>query len=228
MEELFKNYDIFLTEKQLEKFEKYKKILLFWNEKFNLTAIKEDNEIVLKHFVDSVKYFNIYDVDKKIIDVGSGAGFPSIPIKIIREDLDITMVESTLKKCNFLKECIKELDLKGIRVVNARCEDLAKEESYREKFDYGTARAVARLNTLCEYVLPFVKINGKFVSYKGKDAKEELEEAKNAINVLGGEYLKTLTFNLQDAERNIIIINKVKNTDKKYPRGKGKERSKPL
>ena len=120
------------------------------------------------------------------------------------------------------------MDLKGIRVVNARCEDLAKEESYREKFDYGTARAVARLNTLCEYVLPFVKINGKFVSYKGKDAKEELEEAKNAINVLGGEYLKTLTFNLQDAERNIIIINKVKNTDKKYPRGKGKERSKPL
>ena len=228
MEELFKNYDIFLTEKQLEKFEKYKKILLFWNEKFNLTAIKEDNEIALKHFIDSVKYFNIYDVDKKIIDVGSGAGFPAIPIKIIREDLDITMVESTLKKCNFLNECIKELDLKGIRVVNARCEDLAKDESYREKFDYGTARAVARLNTLCEYVLPFVKINGKFVSYKGKDAKEELEEAKNAINVLGGEYLKTLTFNLQDAERNIIIINKVKNTDKKYPRGKGKERSKPL
>lgn len=228
MEELFKNYDIFLTEKQLEKFEKYKKILLFWNEKFNLTAIKEDNEIVLKHFVDSVKYFNIYDVDKKIIDVGSGAGFPAIPIKIIREDLDITMVESTLKKCNFLKECIKELNLKDIRVVNARCEDLAKDESYREKFDYGTARAVARLNTLCEYVLPFVKINGKFVSYKGKDAKEELEEAKNAIKVLGGEYLKTLTFNLKDAERNIIIINKVKNTDKKYPRGKGKERSKPL
>lgn len=228
MEKIFESYGIKLTEKKKENFIKYKELLKKRNAEFNLTSITDDYNVILKHFVDSVKYLELYGVDKKVIDIGSGAGFPAIPLKIMRNDLDITLVEATGKKCNFLNEVIKELCLDGIKVVNARCEDLAKDSLYRESFDYGTARAVARLNTLSEYVLPFVKRGGKFFAYKGKDAFTELKEAENAISVLGGKYLKTVSFTLEDAERNIIIIEKINATDKKYPRGKGKERSKPL
>ena len=162
-----------------------------------------------------------------LIDVGSGGGFPAIPIKIMRPDIDVTLLEATGKKCDFLKIVIEELGLKNIRVVNGRAEDLGKDKNFRECFDICSARAVARLNTLCEYCMPFVKVGGYFVSYKG-NAKEELEESASAIKILGGEVEKADFYSLDDAGRSLIYIKKVKNTDKKYPRGQGKERKNPL
>ena len=226
MKSLFENYNIAITDKQLESFEKYYSILIEYNKMFNLTTITEREEVYKKHFVDSV-----INVDKlvgdKLIDVGSGGGFPAIPIKIMREDIDVTLLEATGKKCDFLKAVIKELSLENIRVINGRAEDYAKNEKYREKFDICTARAVARLNTLTEYCLPFVKLGGNFVSFKA-NAKEELKEATNAINILGGNVEKVCEYNLEDASRTLIYIKKIKNTPSKYPRGQGKERKSPL
>ena len=226
MKNLFLNYGVNVTDKQLESFEKYYSILIEYNKMFNLTAITEKNEVYIKHFVDSV-----INVDKlvgeKLIDVGSGGGFPAIPIKIMREDINVTLLEATGKKCEFLKAVIKELDLKNINVINGRAEDLAKDSSYRESFDICTARAVARLNTLCEYCMPFVKVGGQFVSFKG-NATEELEEGLNAIKILGGSVKQAYSYQLDGAGRTLIYIDKVKSTDKKYPRGNGKERKMPL
>ena len=162
-----------------------------------------------------------------LIDVGSGGGFPALPIKIVKEDLKVTLVESTGKKCEFLKAVVKELNLKEVTVLNGRAEDFSKDPIYREKYDICTARAVARLNTLCEYCMPFVKVNGTFVSYKG-DGTEEVIEAQNAIKVLGGKVKEVKEYYLQDAKRTLISIEKIKPTDKKYPRGNGKERKNPL
>ncbi len=226
MKKLFEKYDIKISEKQLESFDKYYKLLIEYNEKFNITAITEKEEVYLKHFVDSLLF-----VDKlnggKLIDVGSGGGFPALPIKIVREDIDLTLVEATGKKCEFLKAIVKELGLKNVTVINSRAEDLAKDEKYREKFDICSARAVARLNTLCEYCMPFIKIGGRFLSYKGQ-AGEEIEEAKSAIKVLGGELSNVFERRLDDAKRTLVEIEKITHTDKKYPRGNGKEKKCPL
>ena len=226
MENIFDKYQTTLTEEQLKKFEKYYELLVFYNEKFNITAITEKSEVYKKHFVDSV-----LGVDKvcgqTLIDIGSGGGFPAIPIKIVKEDISLTMLEATGKKCEFLKTVVKELGLNNVTVVNGRAEDLAKKEEYREKFDVCTARAVARLNSLCEYCMPFVKVNGTFVAYKG-DSKEEVVESQNAIKILGGKIKEVVEYNLDDASRSLVCIEKIKNTDKKYPRGNGKERKNPL
>ncbi len=226
MRELFSKYGINLTKEQENTFEKYYELLVFYNDKFNITAITEKNEVYLKHFIDSalgVKYFKC----GKVIDVGSGGGFPAIPIKILNDDLDITLLEATGKKCSFLNELISQLNLKNIRVINDRAETLAKNIEFREVFDYCSARAVARLNTLCEYCMPFVKKGGSFISFKG-DAGLELEESKNAIKVLGGKLKIFDEYELGGAKRAIIEIEKVSLTDKKYPRGNGKERKNPL
>ena len=226
MKNIFYKYQINITEEQLKKFEKYYELLVFYNEKFNITAITEKSEVYKKHFVDSV-----LGVDKvcgqTLIDIGSGGGFPAIPIKIVKEDICLTMLEATGKKCEFLKTVVKELGLNNVTVINGRAEDLAKKEEYREKFDVCTARAVARLNSLCEYCMPFVKVNGTFVAYKG-DSKEEVVESQNAIKILGGKIKEVVEYNLDDASRSLVCIEKIKNTDKKYPRGNGKERKNPL
>ena len=226
MKELFLSYGIELNEKQLNRFEKYYELLLFYNSKFNITAITERNEVILKHFIDSV-----LGVDKVCgkthIDIGSGGGFPAIPIKIMKEDLSLTLLEATGKKCEFLKTVAKELELTDVTVVNDRAETLAKNPSFRESFDICTARAVARLNTLSEYCMPFVKVGGTFLSYKG-DAVEEVNEAKNAINLLGGRLKEIKEYTLDGAKRALISIEKIKKTPEKYPRGNGKERKNPL
>ena len=227
MKELLQKYNIDLKEEQVEKFIKYKELLVKYNNYYNLTSILDEKEIYIKHFVDSILGEKFIEKNSTLIDVGSGGGFPAIPLKIVREDLDITMLEATGKKCEFLNVVIKELDLKNIKVINERAEILAKNQEFRERFDYSTARAVARLNTLCEYTMPFVKKGGFFVAYKG-DAEEEIIEAKNAIKVLGGKIFATENYLLEDAKRTIIKIEKIEKTNEKYPRGNGKERKKPL
>lgn len=226
MRNLFEKFNVKVSDEQLKKFEKYYELLIFYNEKFNITNITEKQEVFVKHFIDSV-----LGVDKicgkTLIDVGSGGGFPAIPLKIMKEDLSVTMLEATGKKCTFLNAVISELGLKDIRVINGRAEDLAKDNNYRESFDVCTARAVARLNTLCEYCMPFVKVNGSFVAYKA-NAIEEIDEANNAIKILGGKLKEIYTYNLEDANRTLVTVEKIKNTDKKYPRGNGKERKNPL
>lgn len=226
MKKIFEKYGIKLTEKQEKAFEKYYETLIEYNKMFNLTTITQKEEVYVKHFVDSALVINNLK-SGNLIDVGSGGGFPAIPIKILREDINVTMLEATGKKCEFLLEVINRLGLEGISVVNGRAEELAKTEKYRENYDYCTARAVARLNTLCEYCLPFVKVGGEFISLKG-DAEEETIEAHSAIKILGGKLIDKKDYLLEDAKRSLIIIEKIKNTDKKYPRGQGKERKKPL
>ncbi len=226
MKSYFEKYSIEISQEKIDLLEKYYNLLLEYNKKFNLTAITEREEVIIKHFVDS-----LLGVDNitgnKLIDIGSGGGFPAIPLKIFRPDTVLTMLDSTGKKCEFLNTVCRELQFKNAKAICARAEELAKDSSYRESFDVCTARAVARLNTLCEYCLPFVKVGGYFVAYKG-DATEEVIEAENAVKVLGGKIEKVETFELEGAKRQIIVIKKIKNTPIKYPRGNGKERKKPL
>ena len=229
MKDLFLKNGVEITDSQLEKFEKYREILLFYNDKFNITTITQKEEVYVKHFLDSVLCKDLFMDNSKVIEIGSGGGFPSIPLKIVRDDLHFTLVESTGKKCIFLKEVVKELNLKNVEVLNGRAEDFGKDKKYREKFDHVTARAVARLNTLCEYCMPFVKVNGSFIALKG-NAEEEIKEAQNAVNVLGGKYsfIKEYNLPLEEAKRTLIKIEKIKNTPSLYPRGNGKERKQPL
>lgn len=226
MRELFIKYGFNFSENIVEMFKKYYELLIYFNEKFNITAITEEKEVYIKHFVDSILPTNIFKKGM-LIDIGSGGGFPAIPLKIINKDLEVTMLEATGKKCEFLKTVISELNLKNIKVINGRAEDLAKDQKYRENFDFCTARAVARLNTLSEYCLPFVKIGGRFIAYKS-NSEDEIKEAKNAIKILGGELESVKNYNLEDANRSIITILKKNHTEKKYPRGNGKERKSPL
>lgn len=226
MKKVFEKFNLQLDEQKVDKFNRYYELLVEYNERFNLTAIVNKDEVIVKHFVDSLlgaKYF----IKGKLIDIGSGAGFPAIPLKIFNDDLDVTLVEATGKKCTFLNAVIKELGLKNIKVVNDRAEILGKNPDFREKFDFCSARAVARLNTLAEYCMPFVKVDGYFIPYKG-DVTEELEDGKRAVKLLGGKIEKVDEFLLEDAKRSIVLVKKVSNTQNIYPRGNGKERKKPL
>ena len=226
MKKFFIKYGINISDEKIEKFEKYYQLLTEYNQKFNITAITEREEVIEKHFIDSL--LNVDNVDgKTLIDIGSGGGFPAIPIRIFKDDLKLVMVDSTGKKCEFLKTVVDNLGLTNTSVICGRAEELAKDEKFRESFDMCSARAVARLNTLCEYCMPFVKKGGKFIAYKG-NAEEELIEAQNAIKILGGKLERVDNFLLSDATRQIITIRKVNNTPSLYPRGNGKERKKPL
>lgn len=225
-------YNLFMVlegyENFSEKFEKFRLILAEYNRKYNLTAISDEKEVYIKHFFDSIKPENYFPFGSKIVEIGSGGGFPSIPLKIVRDDLSFNLIESTGKKCEFLKTVVEKLNLNCVQVLNIRAEDGAKDKSLREKFDVATARAVAKLNTLCEYCLPYVKVGGKFIAYKGAD--DEVKESLNAIKILGGEIEKTEKYFLPEGlgERCVIVIKKVAPTPSKYPRGRGLERKKPL
>lgn len=219
-----------LNDRQKDQFNKYMELLLDWNEKINLTAITEKDQIVLKHFIDSLTISDLIDNDSKVIDVGTGAGFPGIPLKIYNETLRITLVDSLNKRVNFLNEVIKELDLKNISAKHARAEEFARLNNQRECYDYAVSRAVANLSTLVEYLLPFVRVGGKCICMKGPNIEEELNNSKNALKLLGGEIeeVKGLVLPDSEMERKIVIIKKIRKTDKTYPRKAGKPSKKPL
>lgn len=227
MFEILRENNLIKNEEQVEKLKKFLILLKEWNEKFNLTSIKEDKEIEIKHFEDSLKGEKLFKENASVIEIGSGGGFPSIPLMIVREDLKFTLVESVGKKCEFLKTVIENLNLNGV-VLNKRAEDVGKDLLYRESFDIVTARAVANMQTLSEYCLPLIKVGGEFIAYKS--VNDEIKLAKNAIETLGGKYKDGFYYNLSEnqGERIIYVIEKIKNTPDKYPRGNGKERSKPL
>ena len=219
-----------LTNMQVDKFFTYMELLLEWNEKINLTAITKPEDIILKHFIDSMTVAQYIKQESKIVDIGTGAGFPGIPLKIIREDLDIILLDSLNKRINFLKEVIDKLQLTKINAIHSRVEELGKDKKYREKFDVATSRAVANLSTLAEYQIPLVKLDGVCVSMKGSDVKEELELSKNAISLLGGKIEKVDNFQLpkSDINRHVVIIRKIKNTPAKFPRKPGMPAKEPL
>ena len=215
---------------QMDKFYKYMNLLIDWNEKINLTAIIEPNEIILKHFIDSITILKDIKDGSTVVDVGTGAGFPGIPLSIMNPTLKITLVDSLNKRLIFLQEVINELDLKNVELVHARAEEFGRNKKYREKFDVATSRAVANLATLSEYLLPLVKINGKAISMKAGNASQEIEDAKKAIKTLGGNINNIEEFNLpqSDIGRTIIIIDKIKGTPGKYPRKPGTPAKEPI
>lgn len=222
--------NIDISDKQIDMFEKYMHLLLDWNNKINLTAITEPKEIAVKHFYDSLTLSWCYDFSQPVnmIDIGTGAGFPSIPLLIMYPHINITMLDSLNKRLIFLQEVLQSLGLNA-ELVHARAEDKAKLPQFREQFDLVTARAVANMNRLSEYCLPYTKIDGCFAAMKGSHAQEELIEADKAISILGGKIEKIEAFNLPDeSERSIIIIKKVSSTPAKYPRNSGKINKIPL
>lgn len=221
---------IILNKEQKENFFQYMNLLIKWNEKINLTAITNPEEIILKHFIDSITISKYINSNSYIADIGTGAGFPGIPLKIIRDDINIVLVDSLNKRINFLNEVINNLNLKNIITVHSRAEDLGQNKIYREKFDIVTSRAVANLATLSEYLLPLVKIKGNCICMKGPSIKEEIKNSKNAINILGGTISDINEFKLpnSDIERTVIIINKTNNTSSKYPRKAGLPSKEPL
>lgn len=225
-----KKIDVILDEEQIQKFYKYMELLLEWNEKINLTAIVEPRDVILKHFVDSLTICKELQKNKTLADIGTGAGFPGIPVKILRPDLDITLIDSLNKRVNFLTMVIEALKLEKIIALHGRIEDFGKNKKYREKFDYVTSRAVANLSTLSEYMIPLVKIGGKCICMKGSNIDEELKNAEKAIKTLGGKIEKVDTFLLPDTDmgRNIILIKKEKATPNKYPRKAGTPAKEPI
>lgn len=219
-----------LTDEMQQQFEDYMNLLLEWNEKINLTAITEENEIILKHFVDSLTISKYIKEGKSIVDVGTGAGFPGMPLKIVRKDLKVTLVDSLNKRILFLNDVIEKLRLKEIETLHYRAEEFGQNKKYRESFDIATSRAVANLSTLVEYLLPLVKVGGICVCMKGSDIKEELENSKKAIETLGGEVEQVEEFYLPgtDIKRSIVIVKKISSTPKKYPRKPGTPAKEPI
>lgn len=227
-----KTIDINLSEKQIEKFILYKKLLQEWNKKINITSITEDREVDIKHFVDSIVPIktNLFNGKLKVIDIGTGGGFPGVPLKIINEDLDILLLDSTNKKIRFLDEVIEKLELKNIEAYHGRAEELGRNEEFREKYDIAISRAVASLDTLSEYALPLVSIGGHFIAMKGPDVEEELKLGQNAIKLLGGKVKNIEKIQLPNTDiiHSLIIIEKIKATPTKYPRAGGKPKKQPL
>lgn len=218
-----------ITGNQAKDFYKYMLLLLEWNQKMNLTAITDEKEIMYKHFIDSISINKYIKNANNIMDVGTGAGFPGIPLKLLNKDINFVLVDSLNKRISFLEEIKKELKLEKIELIHARVEDLAKNEEYREKIDIVVSRAVANLSTLLEYMLPFVKIGGMCICMKGPNIEEEIEKSKNALEVLGGKIENIEKLILPgNLERNIIIVKKVKKTLEKYPRKAGIPAKQPL
>ncbi|SFD19058.1 16S rRNA (guanine(527)-N(7))-methyltransferase RsmG [Clostridium uliginosum] len=221
-----------LSKQQYEKFIIYKNLLQEWNEKVNLTAITEDEEIIKKHFIDSIKAFkrDEFKSANTLIDVGTGAGFPGIPIAIMKDDIKVTLLDSLNKRVNFLDAVVKELKLKNVITIHSRAEDGARQDNLRENFDIATSRAVANMSVLSEFCLPYVKVGGNFIALKGPSVDEEIEESKTAISLLGGKLVDICEVNIEDTElrHNLVIIKKINKSSNKYPRKAGIVTKKPL
>ncbi len=216
-----KKFGTEVSEEKLNQLEIYSSLLVEWNEKMNLTAITDPEGIAVRHFADSVSplFYHEFKDNCKIIDVGTGAGFPGVPIKILRPDIEITLMDSLNKRINFLKEVREKTGIENVECVHARAEEFSRKPEYREQYDIGISRAVANLRVLSEYVIPFVKVGGYFISMKAMDIEEEVNDAKGKIKELGGEIqeIKTIEIPNSDVLRKLVIIKKVKKTDKKYP-----------
>lgn len=225
----FEKFNIQLTDTQIQQFNIYCRLLIEWNNKMNLTAIKEPDEIAIKHFVDSctVAHYVKIKENAKIIDIGTGAGFPGIPLKILRNDIQLTLLDSLNKRITFLNEVANQLGFTA-EAIHGRAEDFGRNNDYREKFDLAVSRAVAPLNVLSEYSIPFVRKGGKFISMKGPNVQEEIEQSKKAIKILGGKFNNIVQFNVGDNSRSIVIVEKLNNTPYTYPRHGSKISKKPL
>ncbi|MDV4150821.1 16S rRNA (guanine(527)-N(7))-methyltransferase RsmG [Clostridium sp. AL.422] len=221
-----------LTEKQYNQFILYMRLLQEWNEKINLTAITEDEEVIKKHFIDCIKAFksNAVKNAKTVIDVGTGAGFPGLPIAIMNPNIEVTLLDSLNKRINFLNTVIAKLELKNVVTIHSRAEDGARKPEFREKFDVATSRAVANMAVLSEFCLPYVKQDGYFVALKGPAVDDEIKDGKNAINTLGGELENIIEVSIEesDLKHNIVEVKKVKKCPKTYPRKAGSINKKPI
>ncbi|WP_100065416.1 16S rRNA (guanine(527)-N(7))-methyltransferase RsmG [Miniphocaeibacter massiliensis] len=232
LEKLLRENEFEIDSLSLQNFEDYRALLVETNKSLNLTSITEETEVNYKHFLDSILPLKFFDIPKNstMIDIGTGAGLPGLPIKFVRDDIKVTLMDSLNKRIKFLDTVIGELNLSNIEAIHGRAEEMGRNLNYREQYDFAISRAVSRLNTLLEYTLPFVKVGGYFISMKGPSGREEYEEAKSAIEILGGKLEKIIDYKLdyEDSERSLLIIKKIKNTNKKYPRAGGKPKSKPL
>lgn len=219
-----------LNDTMLEQFYKYKNLIMEWNEKINLTAITDDLEIIVKHFVDSLTINKYIEKNKSIIDIGTGAGFPGIPLKILNKDNKIVLFDSLNKRLKVLEDIINELELESVETLHGRAEETFKNKVYREKYDIATSRAVAALNILVELMLPAIKVGGICICMKGNNVESEVYNAKKAIKELGGEIIKVEKIILPEfkLERNIVIIRKVKQTPNRYPRKPGTPQKEPI
>lgn len=221
-----------LSKEQYDKFIKYMRLVQEWNEKINLTAITKDNEFVKKHFIDCIKAFKSDAIKnaESLIDVGTGAGFPGLPIAILSPDTKVTLLDSLNKRINFLNTVVRELELKNVTTIHSRAEDGAKNKALREKFDIATSRAVANMSVLSEFCIPYVRLGGHFIALKGPSVTEELQNSKNALGTLGGKLITVKEVDIEgtDLKHNLVVVEKVKETPKAYPRKAGTVTKKPL
>ena len=224
--------NLHFDEDTYNKFMQYKDMIKDWNEKINLTAIIEDEQIVKKHFIDCIKIFKFTPLKeaKSIIDIGTGAGFPGIPIKIIKPEINVVLLDSLNKRIKFLNEVINKIDLNNITTIHGRAEDFSRKAEYREKFDVAVSRAVANLAVLSELCIPYVKVGGYFVAMKGPSVEEEIKAGKNAVSMLGGKIEDIIKVEIEnsDLNHNLVIIKKIKETHKAYPRKAGTAVKNPL
>lgn len=231
LEKALADYQLKLLPQRYSQFETYYRLLVEWNEKMNLTAITDPVGVAVKHFADSLAFFNYFTLPAgaKVIDIGTGAGFPGVCLKIVRPDIQLTLLDSLNKRFLFLKELLSQLNLEA-KFLQGRAEEFGQDIDYRESYDLAVSRAVAKLNVLSEYCLPFIRLSGTFVAFKGGDSKEEIESAKHSVQTLGGKFNDVYTFALpfDGGSRSLIEIEKVQPTPDKYPRNNGRIKSKPL